>query len=319
MEKSELTPTRIITHQGIILNSLNNTFSLPPERLQRLKSQASLILTKTNHGQSIPTIQLQRFGSLAQSCKMAVGPWTNVHLRAIWDLLHNKQSKTAVFVPTSYQRHEILDKITTPLTTVYNTSTLVDNLHRRNTSNMGGVGDRQTLGTRAHISSSEQNRPSTGGEGHMGISATVIPRPEQYFSQRAGSTENWHRDISSVVPRERKSSPNLDRQPLRILCSNKRKVPITSHHGGTTTITLRSFKGKKIVLHPLWIASAANPADFFSRIGLDNGSDWKLHPRLFQWIQRELRANSKIDLFASELNKQLPLFAQTDLNQERDI
>jgi len=65
---------------------------------------------------------------------------------------------------------------------------------------------------------------------------------------------------------------------------------------------------EKLVLHPLWIASAANPADFFSRIGLDNGSDWKLHPRLFQWIQRELRANSKIDLFASELNKQLPLF-----------
>jgi hypothetical protein len=83
--KSVIILTRIIEHQGIILNTLANTFSLPERRYRKIVDLARSLLSAANRRGSL--YDLQKFTGTAKSAHMAIGPRTNIFLRSLWDLM----------------------------------------------------------------------------------------------------------------------------------------------------------------------------------------------------------------------------------------
>ena len=85
MEKSVLTPTRVIEHQGVILDTRSNTFRLPQRRFEKIVSLAKTLLLSPKCLVSLHSLQV--FTGTVKSAQIAIGPWTNIFLRSLWDLM----------------------------------------------------------------------------------------------------------------------------------------------------------------------------------------------------------------------------------------
>ena len=91
-DKGQWTPTQVIDHLGLRVDSVRGLFMVTPKRVERIKQMAKALITMaSSRARVVPTRQIASFCGLAQSCYLAIPP-ARFFLRA----LHDCVGKSAV-------------------------------------------------------------------------------------------------------------------------------------------------------------------------------------------------------------------------------
>ena len=110
---------------------------------------------------------------------------------------------------------------------------------------------------------------------------------------------------------------------VRVICDNVTSTAFINNMGGTKNETSNNFASRIwnfCTENKLWVSEAHMPcknnleADKQSRI-LQDATEWKLHPELFQKIIDKFGI-PHIDLFTSTINRQLKRYVSSIQNQK---
>jgi Reverse transcriptase (RNA-dependent DNA polymerase)/DNA N-6-adenine-methyltransferase (Dam) len=277
-------PSQSLQHLGITINSRDGFFEVPTEKLAKLRRMAvDLKVTAKKTRRLVTKRDLAKFCGFAQSIKLAITP-AQLFLRNLYDDVSQRASWSG--------------KI---------------RLSRRSLRDLDWWADLPRHRTRSVIALQPATRDLSVDSSDFAWGAVLDGRTARsYWSDSERAFHINHKELRAVHYALLTFLPLVANSVVRVKEDNTVTQAILGRWSSRSRVLFQEFRllwqfmdQHGIILQVERVASADNLADAPSRF-IDH-SDYKLHHKIFQRLER-LYGPHDIDLFASNLNAQLPCF-----------
>jgi len=102
LKKSVLTPSQIMDYLGLVVNTVNMTFSIPKEKVTRLHKKVKQMLTLASKSRRVNLTELQSLLGTLQSVADCVLP-TRLHLNSLIEMLREEEEGLAHLTPQAVE------------------------------------------------------------------------------------------------------------------------------------------------------------------------------------------------------------------------
>ena len=283
-KKSHLTPARVGKWLGVNIDLVEGMFSIPTERIDKLKSRLASLLS----GSTATARALAKVTGLVMSMRIAIGPVARLRTRALYQMVNSRLFWNEKLCLTLEAREELgfwLESVEALNGRAFRWTPSATRVVFSDASDTGYGGYVVQLGpheTTGIWSEDEAKQSSTWRE------LKAVDRVlESLACKLEGQTVKWCTDNQNVV---------------RIVQYGSRKPHLQD---GAMCIYERCLQ-LNIRLEMSWIPRAENEkADYLSRI-IDH-DDWQVSPSLFDWLNW-MWGPFTVDNFADCDNTQLERF-----------
>ena len=294
--KSQLTPTRTLTHLGFDLDLSEGTFTLPAPRAARLQSDAQRLLTAGGGSARA----LASVAGQIMATSTATGKLAYTHSRGLYRLIDQRTYWSTYLPLTTEATQDLQFWTSTPLRSL--TAPIFLQPSRPSCTIHSDAGDNRWG---AELSSSAGPIPASGS--FLGIQrySNLAPPPKD------GKISSTLRELFGLHQAIHTFAPRLRHTEVHLFTDNKGVESIIRRGGSmgrdlhALAIDLFSFcLQHRIRITCTWIPRERNTAADALSKDLDYNS-WSLTPSTYQRICRRLGHPTR-DLFASPLNAKCP-------------